>query len=58
MIVVFPTPVTVGSKVVPDTPFPEYVPPAGFPPVKLIVALLSQIGLIGVNVTEGIALTT
>jgi hypothetical protein len=34
-IVCVPTPADIGSKIPPDTPGPEYTPPAGDPPVKV-----------------------
>ncbi|MBK7172931.1 MAG: hypothetical protein IPH84_06800 [Bacteroidales bacterium] len=50
-----PTPETVGSKRLPETPVPLKVPPAGVP-VKVTNPALIQTGPTGVIVTTGSAL--
>ena len=47
-----PEPATVGLNVLPVTPGPLYVPPAGAPPESVIELPLEQTGLNGCNVTE------
>ena len=48
---------TVGSKLVPVTPVPEYVPPTGEPPLKTKVPALLHNSENAPNVTDGAVLT-
>ena len=57
MIVWVPTPAMPGSKLPALTPVPEYVPPAGKPPVKVTVDEFAQILVNALNVTVGVELT-
>ena len=57
MIVWVPTPAMAGLKLPALTPVPEYVPPAGSPPVKVKAAEFTQTVVKELNVTVGVELT-
>ena len=52
-----PAPAVAGEKLPPDTPVPEYVPPAGAPPERAKSAASTHTGDKAAKVTTGSALT-
>ena len=58
MVIVEPAETNDGSKFPALTPVPEYVPPAGLPPVKAKAALYTHTSLKAPNATTGKASTS
>ena len=57
-MVCVPAPAVAGLKIPPLTPVPEYVPPAGEPPVRVKAGASIQISFTGLWLTEGSELMT